>query len=294
METKLVALQMELTNACRLKCAECPRILMSRPVGVMDLELAKMLVTDALAYQKERGLREMGFNVNGLGEPLLYPHFAELVAHMDAAGAKHMDLFTSLIAPTRMVERAVEALNGTKMHVTLAMTKHLYDNEGKRQFDDETFDRHLEMFRGLSSNVDRHMGAILTKFHTDQDIAEFEAKYGAMFDKDHFHLIKNLNPWFNLVKDMAHPTFGSAGDSMDRHVCDYPFILLHVGWNGDVIICCTDDVDGEGLLGKIEKPGDLAAVWHGPALEEVRRLHNAFTPTNKPCDKCERTAWHRV
>lgn len=285
MRTNLVALQIELTNACRLKCAECPRILMSRPVGHMKLELAKLLVREGVAYNPT-----MGFNVNGLGEPLLYPHFAPLVEYMDSVNAHHIDLFTSLIAPRVLIERAFEALRNARMRVQLCVTKHLYDNEGKRQFEDAEFDRNLELALTLT-NADRHIGVVLTKYHTPGDEAAFIARYKPLFPDGNFHIIRQLNPWFNLVADMA----GADGpQSFERSICWYPFILLHVGWNGDVIICCTDDVDGECVLGRIEKEGDLRELWHGPVFEAMRDKHRNYDINSvKPCNKCERTAWAR-
>lgn len=289
MEAALVALQIELTNACKLACAECPRILMSRPVGVMDLDLVKVLVRDAIDYNPK-----IGFNVNGLGEPLLYPHFAQVIEYMDSCNAKHVDLFTSLVAPDRLVYAAMDALEKTRMNVTICVTKHLYDNHGQPQIEDKDFDSKLMRVMALRSDVDRHIGIVLTKFHTPEDIETFTRRYEGCVKKGNFHIIRQLNPWFNLVKDMASAEFGADPAATHKNICDYPFILLHVGWNGDVIICCTDDVDGECVLGHIKEKGDLKAVWHGEKLNEIRRLHNEYTITMKPCDKCERTAWARI
>lgn len=287
MKTQLVALQIELTNACRLACAECARPMMSRRVGHMKLDLARLLVNEAIAYD-----RSIGFNVNGLGEPLLYPHFAPLVEHLSNSGAHHVDLFTSLIAPQKLVDAAFSALAQTHVPVKLAITKHLYDKNGKRQFEDAEFDRNLEFALARVKGNDRHIAVVLTKHHTQKDVEQFRNRYAAMFHPENFHIIERLNPWFNLVRDMAHPAFGPQAEP-GRHICDYPFILLHVGWNGDVIICCSDDVDGECVLGHIEKEGDLRAVWEGPVLEAVREKHRNYIIDMKPCDKCERTAWAR-
>lgn len=288
MKTELVALQIELTNACKLACAECPRHLMSRPVGVMKLDLVKALVLDGIEYNPK-----IGFNVNGLGEPLLYPWFSEVVEFMDAQGAQHLELFTSLVATPRQIEKAFTALAKAKVHTQLAITKHLYDNQGRRQVDDAQFDAAMEQVFALGDHVDRHIAIVLTKYHTWDDIDEFKAKYAHRFPEKNFHVIRQLNPWFNLVKDMAHPDFG-AMPNPKRNICDYPFILLHVGWNGDVILCCTDDVDGECVLGKIEGRGDLRKVWHGEAMEEMRRKHREYIIDMTPCNKCGRTEWARL
>lgn len=289
METKLVAVQLELTNACKLACAECPRVLMSRPVGLMDFELVKLLIRDGVEYNPD-----MGFNVNGLGEPLLYPKFSQTIEFMDECGAKHVDLFTSLVAAEANVIRSFEALNRSKMSVTLAMTKHLYDGKGNRQIADELmFDQHVHRAIDMLGHVEKHIGMVLTKYHTEDDVKQFTDTYGPLFKPENLHVIRNLNPWFNLVKDMAHPDFGASPPSLGRNICDYPFILMHVGWNGDVIVCCTDDVDGECVFGTIREPGDLKRIWHGDALEEMRRKHREYIIDMAPCNKCERTAWAR-
>lgn len=288
MKTDLIAAQIELTNACKLACAECPRHLMSRPVGVMKLDLAKTIILDGIEYNPK-----IGFNVNGLGEPLLYPWFSEVVEFMAGSGAQHLELFTSLVAAPRQIEKAFAAIDQSKIHTQLAITKHLYDNQGRRQFDDASFDAALEQALGMGDHVEKHIAVVLTKYHTADDVQEFESKYLHRFQSGNFHIIRSLNPWFNLVKDMAHPGFGAIGDAMEPNICDYPFILLHVGWNGDVIVCCTDDVDGECILGKIEQRGDLRKVWHGEVMEELRRKHRAYIIDMPPCTKCGRTAWAR-
>lgn len=289
MEAALAACQLEFTNACKLACAECPRILMSRPVGIMPLELVKIIVRDAIDYNPN-----IGFNVNGLGEPLMYPYFSEAIQYMQSCNAKHVDLFTSLVAQDKMVYKAMDAIEASNMHFTICVTKHLYDNHGTPQIEDKDFDSKLMRVLALRSDVDRHIGMVLTKFHTPEDVETFTRRYEGTVKKGNFHIIKHLNPWFNLVKDMASAEFGADPDQIHRNICDYPFILLHVGWNGDVIICCTDDVDGECVLGHIKEPGDLKKVWHGDLMNEIRRKHNAYQIDMAPCTKCSRTAWARI
>jgi len=48
MQHKIEAIQLELTNACGLDCAECPRRYMTRKVGMMDFELACKGIKNAI------------------------------------------------------------------------------------------------------------------------------------------------------------------------------------------------------------------------------------------------------
>lgn len=289
METKLVALQIELTNKCALDCAECPRRLMSRAIGSMDFGLLEILVSDGMKYSPT-----MGFNVNGLGEPLLYKQFGEAVQLMDEAGTSLISLFTSLVAAPKVIEAAAVAFEKAKVPIQLAVTKHVYDAQGNVQTADEPFDTYLERYMALPDHVDKHLGIVLNKYHSEDDVKQFEEKYAEKVPPNNLHIITQLNPWFNTVSDMASVTHGPDAAHMSPGVCDYPFQLLHVGWDGDCIVCCYDDIHGEGIMGHIESEGDLARVWEGEVYEEMRRKHNSYDISMKPCNHCERTAWSRV
>jgi len=288
MDTNLVAIQMELTNACQLDCAECPHRIMSRKTGMMNIDTAKLLVEEGLAYK-----RDIGFNLNGLGEPLLYPHLAELIYFMQEKGVVHFDLFTSLSAPTKNVEKVFKAIAETKMDITLAITKHQYDLHGDCQVNEEQFQKHFEIALNTPGKIAKHIHMNATKFHTSEFLDSFLAHYRKFLPNDNVHYTKQINPWFNLVKDMGSAEWGSEAPNMNRNICDYPFILFHVGWDGKVIICCTDDVDEELVLGEVKEKGDLRKIWEGPKLQEIRDKFNNYVIDTAPCTKCERTAWSR-
>jgi radical SAM protein with 4Fe4S-binding SPASM domain len=288
MNTNLIAVQMELTNACQLDCAECPHRIMSRKVGVMDLDLAKLLIEEGLLYR-----RDMGFTLSGLGEPLLYPHLPELIYFMKTKGVAYYSLFTSLSAPTKNVERVFKAISDTGISGQFAITKHFYDGHGDYQVDEDQFQKHFDMALKLPGNVDKHIHMNATKFHTSEFLDSFLKHYRQFLPHDNVHFTKTINPWFNTVKDMASMEWGADLGCLTKSICDYPFILFHVGWDGKVIICCTDDVDEESDLGEIKEKGDLRKIWEGPKLQEIRDKFNNYIVDKAPCTKCERTLWSR-
>ncbi len=218
----------------------------------------------------------------------------DAIYYMSEREVDHIDFFTSLVAPEKIVNAAFESLEQTGIKTMMAITKHVYDGHGKVQTLDDEFDRLLERALKLPRNVEKHLGIVLNKYHTEEDIEAFNTRYGPMFGKDQFHIITQLNPWFNLVKDMASAEHGAAPASLEPAICDYPFILLHVGWNGDCIICCTDDVHGEGIMGHISDHGDLEKIWHGREYEAMREKHNSYNIDMAPCNHCERTDFARV
>lgn len=79
----LQRIHMELTNVCNLNCAFCPKSVMTRPYGTMDLGLAKRTLSEIAAH----GLCEkVTFHV--MGEPTLHPHFFQILEHAAAEGVK--------------------------------------------------------------------------------------------------------------------------------------------------------------------------------------------------------------
>jgi len=292
METNLVAVQIELTNACNLNCAECPRSSMTRPVGHMDIELAKIIAKDAIAYNPNIGL-----NLNGLGEPLFYPHLTGYVKYLGSIGIEHFELFLNCAYMPGDLDELLKAINESGSTVLIAMTKHMYDKSGMRQvFSDDAFTRIVDSL-GHNQKVNIHMNMVLNKYHTEEDIGQFFSEYRRYLPHDNVHVTEKLNPWFGLVSEYAWKNGYDEG-CLSPSVCDYPFILSHVGWNGDVLICCTDDVRGDCKLGKIIEPGDLVRIWEGKEMNNIRGLFNSFFFSKRekviaPCNECNRTEWLR-
>jgi len=317
MQHKIEAIQLELTNACGPICAECPRRYMTRKVGMMDFELAKLIALETLKYNYYAG-----FNLNGLGEPLLYSYLPEFIEYLCSLKKDvHFDLFTGLVADPEQIKRVVRVIKDSKCDVTLAMTYHPFNSKG--EFQEVKMElmikNFLELYHELGSieRVHKHIALIKTKYVHNGIEKEFVERFRQMLPDDNIHVIKNMNPWLDLVKEMAGEDGYDTG-CLTPSVCDYPFILPHVLWDGTICICCTDDVQGECTFGKIEKEEDLTRIWNCEALTRIRHLFkNSFEfpegielPKHylgdeiksqektkqimEPCNKCNRTAWLRL
>lgn len=289
MKEALCAIQMELTNSCQLACAECPRRFMGRQVGNMDFELAKLIVEEGLEYRKD-----MGFNLNGLGEPLLYPDLEKFIYYMALKQVVHFDLFTNLLVSSTVVESIAKAIKDSNIDVTLVMTLHLYNERGNKYNTDKLFEKNLKIILntlGHSGKVKSHISMIDTKYHIDNDFV-FDKFINMGLPKENIHKIERLNPWFGLVESMAGKSGYDVGCNTPS-ICDYPFILFHVGWDGKVIICCTDDVNEECVLGEVKSKGDLRRIWYGEKLEQIRKDFNEYKINIAPCDRCNRTLFAR-
>lgn len=287
--TKLIAAQIELCSLCRLKCFECPREIMERPPGVMKLEMAKNIASDL--YQYTGG--ECGLNLNGLGEPLLYKHMVEFLEYIEGMGIPRIDLFTSLQAPEKLVLPVLEYLKTTTLSVTLATCEHRYGWDGKPQLDTEQFEKYFQLCLETPDNVTVSIAMIATAHHSVEEMESWEKFYRETYgDRCHVVWIKNLNPWMGYrASGVAHPDFGATPDTATPEPCNYPYELIHFGYDGTAIVCCTDDVQGLTTLGKYESRGDLQRIWESPEYEAIRRAHNCGDVRGiAACSRCERTA----
>lgn len=300
MSLPIDCLQIELTNKCQLDCAECPRRLMTRPVGDMDFELAKLCAREAHSTNGS-----VNFNVNGLGDPILYPHLGDYFRFLSELQPNcHVSFFTNLSVPKEKVRTLFETVRTLPIRMLVATTKHVYDGKGANaapvsRFYDEALATAAEVL-AHTPNVELHSHMVINKFHSDPDIEAFFEYFRKILHPDRVHISKQLNPWLDLVIDMAGKEGFDAGHmkrpESGEATCFYPFKTCHIGWDGEMIICCTDDVNAECSFGKVKEPGDLTRLWNGPALEAIRaEFNNLFggdiTNAPAPCQKCHLLKW---
>lgn len=286
LETGVVAIQLELTNHCLLDCAECAFHFQSRPKGHMPIDFAKMVVDGGV-----EAFGSISFNLNGLGEPLSYKPLPDVIRYIGKRSpTSRIELFTSLATSEAQGEAVAKALAEVPNPVLLASTIHSYGHDGEIMKHAGKAGPVLAIFRRILGDlprIDFHVALNRTKYTTAEQAERFKEGFLSMFGEDKVHVVERLDSWLGYVKN-AGP--GGYSDVLESAVCDYPFRVLHVGWNGDVLICCTDDVDGELKLGTIREAADVKKIWFSPLLDEIRLRHNALNVKGlTPCDRCGRT-----
>src|SRR3989304_4554729 len=126
LETGIVACQIELCNVCPLQCAECAYVFQTRPKGHMAFDFFQLVVDGCL-----EAFGPISFNLNGLGEPLSYPHLADAIRSIGhKTPASRIELFTSLATSLARAEEVTDALLAVPNPVLLASTIHSYGVDG--------------------------------------------------------------------------------------------------------------------------------------------------------------------
>src|SRR3972149_3902216 len=286
LENAIVAIQMEVTNACPLAdCAECAYRFMSRPIGHMDFELAKTIVDGAV----EAFGTGINFNLNGLGDPMSCLKLPDLIRYIgQKAPNGRVELFSSLVGSKERIEAVCKALDEIPNNVLFASTCHLRDDKGNIM---EQTAKHFQfdtVFNMLGSNprIDLHVAMNRSIFTTGEDIGTFNWIFLEALPKDKVHFIERLDPWLEYIRPFAVECSDVTGPA----VCDYPYRVLFVEWNGTVTICCTDTIKDELVIGTIKTKEDVKNIWFSPLMEELRQRHNNLDVDGlAPCNRCGRT-----
>lgn len=286
LKTDIVAVQCELTNICPVAvCAECVHPFMTRTKGHMSLDLARKVVKDCVD-----AFGPISFNLNGLGEPLSYPYLPEVIRYIGYYSPKsRIEIFTSLVCKDiPYAEDVVRALQDVPNNVLLAASYHMLDKKGEMIEATAQYFRFDIFYNAFIDNpkIDFHIAMNVSKWHTEEQKQLFLDTFDGLMPADKIHLVERLDSWFGLVSDQAVAT----SDVTNPNVCDYPYKVLHIGWDGRYMICCTDDVYNEMELGCIKKE-PIASFWKSAIMIEIRERHNNLDVEGlKPCNKCGRTA----
>lgn len=287
MKTEIVACQIELTNICPIgKCAECARPYMTRSIGSMHLSLAKDIIKECSEHWGN-----ISFNFNGLGEPLIYSELPNLIRYIgEISPSSRIEIFTSFVCSDNHAENIISAIKEVPNNFLMAGSLHLYNHKGKRIKLIQSGFKFKKFFNSFENTerVDFHIAMNKTIYHPETVLYLFRETFEGYLPSDRVHIVEKLDPWFDLVRDKAV----ECNDVLNSSVCDYPFKVLHVTYNGDILICCIDDVFGKIIIDHYwgyDKPC-LLDVWEKGSLVYLRDRHKSLNVEGiSPCNKCGRT-----
>lgn len=274
--------QVELTNACPMRCGFCPRGIpgkMKRATGFLDLALFDRL----LGQMHPRQAWYRPLELHHLGESLLHPSIDRFVALASARGLPtELSLNPSLLTPelgARLLDagvtRLVISLDGVDDD-TLVAIRGPVAKYGKAE---RNLDALLERVAGMARppRVVIQMIALTRNAHQRE---AFLKRWGRSGLPSVTAYIKQL--------DGPDPDTKTESERPLVHLCSYPWRSVVVLWDGRVVPCCRD-ADGEMVLGDLNQQ-TLAEVWASDAVRELRRKYLAREPGHA-CTDC---AWHRT
>jgi pyruvate-formate lyase-activating enzyme len=259
-----VWVNLEPTNVCQLDCLFCSRQLSKRPLGYLDLALAKTIFAEMAAY------KGAAVRLSGWGEPLLHPKISEIVALAKQNGLK-VKIYTNGLALT-------SDLMDLFIDVELDDLQFSFQGLNPTQYENNRVKASFPVLRDnifLAANKrgskKRPFLSLLTSVLADElvddDPALFIKQWLKTVDKVAVDLT-NLN--FVGHSPRVKPHLSRQSGKLKRGLCVDVFLALEVKYDGSIQFCGQDAAGlAEHTIG--QSPAlSLAEAWVSPAMEAKR------------------------
>ena len=275
--------QVELTNACPMRCGFCPRGIggrITRPTGFMDFALFERLLGELNPWQARYRMIEL----HHLGESLLHPELTRFVAAASERGIPtELAVNPSLLRPDlgRSLVRAglrrlVASLDGMD-DASLAAIR----GPAARYRDAE---RNLLALLEELAKQRQPMKLVIQMLELERNRAErerFFERWGSLGLPYVEAYLKKL--------DGPDPDTGRTHPEPEIYLCNYPWRSVVVLWDGRVVPCCRDH-DAALVLGQLQGQS-LRELWRSAPVRGLRQAHrNGDCAPPHPCADC---GWRR-
>lgn len=263
----LGTLQIETTAFCNGKCVFCPVPTMQRKRGVMEMDLFKKIIDDAVEMEPGMVLPFMN------GEPFLDSMLFDRIAYVnDKLPNARVCLYSNgnlldAEKARRLSELRVWAVN---------FSVNALSNEARQELmglDLEEAFENIMRYRALDPTVEIAASLIMDPTYvTGYEAEEFKQFFAA----------KGIQPRTFLPGNWAgklRPTYNT------RQVCCRPTSHMAVLWDGRVALCCFD-AECEWQMGDL-KTQSIKDVWEGEGFEHYRKLNSEGRRKELPgCSLC--------
>lgn len=280
----------EPTNLCNFRCIFCPTgdkdLLkkVKRPAGVMNFELYKKIIDDI----KNSGHQLRLLSLYKDGEPLLNPHFTEMVSYArDSHVCDRIWTKTNGALLNPELNRKLAHCGLTWMGISVeAVSAEKYLKVSGVQINYELFKENIrDLFEVKDSSLHLYI-KIADSGLSEQEKQKFYDDFSPICDTV---AIEKLMGWsYSSVKDF---TLGTNPDTYDglpfteKDVCAYPFYVLAVNFDGSVSLC-GNDWSHSTVVGNLSNES-IMDIWNGENLYNFRKmLLTGNRCRNRACGDC--------
>lgn len=262
-------------DVCNFQCKFCPtgdRELMKqtkgRNHGNMDFDLYRKIIDDICEFEDKVKVIRLYKD----GEPLLNPHFAEMVRYAKQSGyCERVDTTTNASLLTHeLSDQIIEAgLDRINISIEGVNAQHYLDfSRYSIQYDQ--FVEQIRYFYEHKTNtkmIVKTNGDILT----EEQKKQFYNLFGDITDGIFIESIMDCWPTFEQKKVEVNQARGIYGQEIrEVLVCPYVFYSIPVNSDGTVSLCFLD-WKRELLLGDT-KSEKIIDIWNGKTLREYQRF----------------------
>lgn len=258
-------INIELTNACNLRCIMCPRTeKMMRPIGMMDYNLFRKIVDEAV----ENNVEQIVLHV--FGESMLYPHFFDAIHYIKEKDENITVTVSSnctLLNTEKNEELLMSGLNILLLSLDGA-TKQTYEKLRVNSYFDVVMKNVQNLLLQKKENglINPLISIqIIYMQETKEEINSFFKIWKPFLSSNVFISVKEFNDFSGQIKDIN-------GNEIIKNFNFMPCPLFWsravIFWDGTVTVCCLD-TNGELAIGRINGQS-LKQIWNGEKLKKMR------------------------
>lgn len=288
----------EITRLCNFKCYYCIQSTKSEREGayqksklgpdVMDKELYRKIVRDIM----ELPVLPKRVLIQGLGEPLLYPDFPDLIRLLRASGYDGRIDFTTngSLLTHEMTDALVDAGVSRIMISIQGLTKDEYKQVCSYSLDEDVFMEQLEYLYNHRKNTHVYIKIIDAMLKTPEAEQMFYSRFGDICDSIYVeHLVVNQIQMGDIDgKAVEKEKNIFQLPVLPRNVCPIVFYQIQIFLDGTVLACPVSDVPPEELaIGNVVK-NSLLEIWNGEKRKRLLfRMLRDKRKGFKTCSECQ-------
>lgn len=284
-----LALWIEPTNVCNLRCLMCPNSIISQKnPGFMDMELYKKIIYEAKTYVSVIFLCISG-------ESLLHKNFPEMVKY-----AKDNNL--SVYVPTNCT-KLTSTLSRKILELGIDWINFSFDGCTKKIYEKVRVNANFEQSLRNVINFLKIKKELLAKTHCElqvllmdeeglKDYQENIQKFASQFKGLPLDYIQVRQPstWGGFFSGTKK--FVPKKLSKQFSPCSYLWCSMGILWDGRAVACCSDFF-ATNVLGKFPQMS-MKDIWNGEKMLRFRKsmLDKKYLEFNKNCRGCD-SLWEK-
>ncbi len=285
-----LALWIEPTNKCNLKCLMCPNSIISQDkLGFMDLNLYKKIIDQSKNY--------ISYIVLCIsGESLLHPKFPQMVKYAKNNGIKtYLSTNATILTPKLSRQIIKSGLDWINFSFD-GCTKKIYEKiriNGKFEPTLKNVVEFLKIKKELKSNITTELQILLLNqkgiLDYQKNIDKFKMNF-ANLPLDSIQ-IRKPSTWggvFNNTKKFFPKKLSNIFSP-----CSYLWGSLGILWDGRVVACCSDFF-GQNVLGNVNTE-TIKSIWNNRKMINFRKsmIDKTYLKYNSYCQNCD-SLWEKT
>lgn len=279
-----LAIWIEPTNKCNLKCVMCPNsIIQQDKLGFMDFNLYKKIINQSKTFLSYSTLCISG-------ESLLHPQLPEMIAYAKKNNIKIYLSTNATILTPKLSEKLIKSGLDWINFSFDGCSKEIYEKIRVNANFETTLNNvvnFLKIKKKLRSPVSTELQIIILnqkgKVDYQKNINQFKEKFKNL-PLDHIQL-RSPSTWGNVF----FKTNKFIPRKMSHHFspCSYLWCALGILWNGQVVACCSDFF-GKNVLGDLNHQ-TIKSIWNNPKSVNFRSamIKNQYSQYNDFCNNCD-------